>query len=503
MLFRPEPGEPVYAQLYRRLRDDILSGALRPDSRLPASRHLAQEAGVSRNTVLQAYEQLGAEGYVEGRRGAGTFVAHDLPDQRPAAAPAQTTEDRAPAFPPAPRLSAYARRAQRPWAPQMQPTAAHIRHDFRYGLPDLSDFPQTIWRRLLARHAVDPGNRSAHYAPTEGLPRLRAAIADYLHRARGTTFQAEDILIVNGSQQALDLIARLLIDPGDGVLIEEPHYLGAREVFAAAGARLIPAPVDDDGLDLAAAPPGDKARLVYVTPSHQFPSGAVMPLSRRLALLEWARAQDAYVIEDDYDSEFRYGGRPVEAVQALDRDSRVIYLGTMSKTLFPALRIGFMALPPGLRAPAVAIKHLADRHTPTLTQAAIADFIAEGHFERYVRRSRTRNAKRREALLSALRRHFGDQVRIQGSNAGLHLMIWFNGLAPARTAEMVARAAEAGVGVYPLDPYFLGAPKEAGLLLGYTSMDERAITDGIGRLARALLPIFGSSAPETVQAAVR
>ncbi len=485
MLFRPEPGEPVYAQLYRRLRDSILSGALPPDSRLPASRELARDSGLSRNTVLLAYEQLGAEGYVEGRRGAGTFVARDLPDPPPPRRPAGGSS--ADSRPPAPRLSAYAGRVQGPWAPQMRPTPAHIRFDFRYGLPDLGDFPQTVWRRLVARHAVDPDNRAAHYAPTEGLPALRQAIADYLHRARGVTFGAEDVLIVNGSQQGLDLIARLLVDPGDPVLIEEPHYLGAREVFAATGARLLAAPVDDEGLDIATAGPrAGAARLVYTTPSHQFPTGAVMPLARRLALLDWARAQDAYVIEDDYDSEFRYGGRPVEAVQALDRDRRVIYLGTMSKTLFPALRIGFLAVPPALRAPAIALKHVCDRHTPTLTQAAIADFIAEGHFERYVRRARTRNARRREAMLEALGRHFGSRARIQGSNAGLHLMLWFDDTPAEAVPAMVAAAAEAGVGVYPLTPYYQGTPQAAGLLLGYTAMDEAAIARGIDLLAGAI-----------------
>jgi len=486
MFIRADQAEPIYQQLYRRLRESILKGELAPGAQLPATRVMAGEAGVSRNTVLLAYDQLRAEGYVEGHVGAGTFVARELPDDvpaprtRPKRAEPGTQE-------PALGISAYAERARIIHAPSMAPTVRSIRHDFRYGLPGVAEFPRDTWRKLLARHARRFSIATSRYAEPGGLPRLRQVIAEYLRRARAVDCDESRVVIVNGSQQALDLIARMLIDPGQSVLVEDPQYLGAREVFLAAGAKLLPCPVDDDGMDIERAPKAaGAARLAYVTPSHQFPTGAVMPLARRLALLAWARKTRAYVVEDDYDSEFRYGGRPVEAVQALDAEGRVIYVGTMSKTLFPSLRIGYVVLPPALLQPFLAIKHLSDRHTSTLQQSVLADFIGEGHFERHVRRARTQNAKRRAALLGALQQAFGDRVTVQGSNAGLHMMLWFPDQPASDTPEIVAAAAAAGVGVYPVDPYYLGAPPAAGLLLGYAALTEREIDAGIRQLRRAL-----------------
>jgi len=482
MFVRPDLPEPIYQQLYRRLRESILKGELVPGARLPATRVLASDAGVSRNTVLLAYDQLRAEGYVDGQVGAGTFVARELPDDGPTP-PARQKPAKAASL----GVSAYAARAQMMPAPTMAPPPRRIRYDFRYGLPGVAEFPRDVWRKLLARHARRVSVATSRYAAPAGLAPLREAIADYLRRARAVDCDAEGVAIVNGSQQALDLIARLLVDPGDAVLIEEPHYLGAREVFLAAGARLIPCPVDADGLDIERAPKeARKARLAYVTPSHQFPTGAVMPLARRLALLAWARANRAYVIEDDYDSEFRYGGRPVEAVQALDSAGQVIYVGTMSKTLFPSLRLGYVVLPPALMKPFLAIKHLSDRHTSTLIQLVLADFIAEGHFERHVRRVKAQNAKRRAAVLRTLAEVFGDRVRIEGSNAGLHLMLWFNDRPPGDTAGIVEAAACAGVGVYPVGPYYLGKPRAAGLLLGYAALSEREIEAGIRLLGKSI-----------------
>jgi GntR family transcriptional regulator / MocR family aminotransferase len=484
MFFRPQSTGPIYQQLYRRLREAILAGELGPGARLPTTRALASEAGVSRNTILLAYDQLRAEGYIDGQVGAGTFVARELPDDAPVRRVRPAIESKAPAKL---GVSAYARRAQLIRTPLMAPTARTIRSDFRYGLPGVAEFPRDVWRRLLARHALRFSSQTARYAAPAGLPQLREAIAEYVHRARAVDCTPDRVLIVNGSQQALDLVARVLIDPGDRVLIEEPHYLGAREAFLAAGAKLVPCPVDGDGMAVEQAPKAAKrARLAYVTPSHQFPTGAVMPLARRLALLAWAGQAGAYVVEDDYDSEFRYGGRPVEAVQALDSAEQVIYVGTMSKTLFPALRLGFLVLPPALVEPFRAVKHLSDRHTSTLQQAVLADFIAEGHFERHVRRTRARNAKRREALLGALHAGFGDRAVVQGSNAGLHLMVWFRDRRIEQTEAMIAAAAAAGVGVYPVAPYYLGEPASAGLLLGYAALDEREITAGIRLLAGAI-----------------
>lgn len=279
----------------------------------------------------------------------------------------------------------------------------------------------------------------------------------------------------------------MLLDPGDRVVIEEPHYQGARLVFLAAGARLVPAPVDGDGLDVACLPrAGARARLAYVTPSHQFPTGVVMSLGRRLALLEWARRADAHVVEDDYDSEYRYEGRPIEAVQGLDRAGRVIYVGTLSKVLFPALRLGYLVLPGPLVEPFRRAKWATDRHTGTLEQEVLAEFIRDGHFERHLRRSRTRYAARRAALLDALAAHFGDRAEVVGANAGVHLLVWLRGVAPGALDRLVQRAAEDGVGVYPIAPYYLIPPKRAGLLLGYASLTEAEIRAGIRRLAAVL-----------------
>ncbi len=485
MFIRSDQAGPIYQQLYRRMREAILRGELQPGARLPATRTLAEDAGVSRNTILLVYDQLRAEGYVEGHVGAGTFVARELPDDvlRPAPRAARVDE----AAPPALGISAYANRARIILSPVAAPSAANLRYDFRYGLPGVAEFPRDIWRRLLARQAKRFSSETSRYADPAGLPRLRQVIAEYLRRARAVDCDESRVIVVNGSQQALDLIARTLIDPGNRVLVEDPHYLGAREVFQAAGARLVPCPIDDDGLDIDRAPKAaGQARLAYVTPSHQFPTGAVMPLARRLALLAWARKSGAYVIEDDYDSEFRYGGRPVEAVQALDTTGQVIYVGTMSKTLFPALRIGFLVLPPPLVKPVLAIKHLSDRHTATLQQSILADFIGEGYFERHVRRARTQNARRRAALLDALARIFGDKVVVQGSNAGLHLVAWFRDRPAVDTAKIVDAAAAGGIGVYPINPYYLSEPPSAGLLLGYAAMSEREIDAGIRLLGRVL-----------------
>jgi GntR family transcriptional regulator/MocR family aminotransferase len=479
----------LYQQLYQSLRSAILAGQLAPGTRLPATRTMARELSVSRNTVLLAYEQLLAEGYAVGQTGSGTYVASSLPDAMLTAANVpetlESTSQEA-----APRLSTYGRHAatNSPLNPPSDPARlSALRYDFRYGLPAVEDFPHDIWRRLLTRRARSASLRSLRYGPPEGYGPLREAIADYLRRSRAVICEPEQIVVVNGSQQALDLTARILLDPGDRVVIEEPHYQGARQVFLAAGAELLPGRVDAEGLDVTALPKAAaEARLAFVTPSHQYPSGAIMSLARRLALLSWAEATDAYVLEDDYDSEYRYEGRPVEAVQGLDRHGRVIYVGTFSKVLFPALRLGYMVLPRPLVQPILAAKWLTDRHTSTLEQEMLTDFIREGHFERHLRRSRTRNAALRAALLEALHTHLGSRISISGANAGIHLLVWLHDVAPDQLDALIAAAARADVGLYAVTPYYMTPPSQAGLLLGYAAMTETDIRDGIERLARVL-----------------
>ena len=482
MLISLEGSGPLFQRIYEGLRGAILEGRLAAGARLPSSRTLASDLGVSRTTILLAFDQLLAEGYVTGRVGSGTYVASELPDTALRAAgdgaAARPARERAR------RLSEYGERLGAEIVlPPPRPGA--VRYDFRYGLPPVEEFPHDTWRRILARRLRLASIRSLQYGPPEGHGPLREAIAGYLARSRAVNCTPEQVLVVNGSQQALDLVTRVLVDPGDAVVVEEPHYQGARTVFQAAGARLVAVPVDAEGLDAAAIPDtGLRTRIAYVTPSHQFPSGGVMTLARRLALLSWAERAGAYVLEDDYDSEYRYCGRPLESLQGLDRAGRVIYTGTFSKVMFPSMRVGYIVPPEPLVETFTKAKWLADRHSPTLEQEALAEFISEGHFERHLRRSRTRNAARRAALLGALDEQFGDRVGIEGANAGIHVIAWLRDMPFSGVGDFVERARAEGVGIYSVAPYYLDPPERAGLLLGYASLSERDIREGIARLAR-------------------
>ncbi len=480
----------LYGQLYRALRQQILGGRVRPGARLPSTRWLAAELGISRNTALLAYEQLAAEGYLRAGTHAGTFVAPDVPDNlafNPAlVAPARTA--RANGATSAVRLSQFAARvADDPINPAvireilMRPG---LPYDFRYGRPSFDDFPHATWHRTMSRHARRRAASDLDYGAPEGAPALRAELADHLRRARAVNCSPDQIVVVSGSQQAIDLAVRVLVDRGDRVVLENPHYFPARNVSRAAGARIEFVEVDDQGMQVAElAARRIKVKLAFVTPSHQFPTGALMPLARRLDLLAWARRAGAVVFEDDYDSEYRYSGRPVEALQALDDGARVLYSGTFSKTMFPGLRLGYLVVPENLVGIFRSVKTLLDTACPTSTQMALAEFMREGHFERHLRRSRARNAVRRAALLSAIQRHLGERVEVSGAAGGLHVLLWLNDVAFRRSAEIVARAERAGVGVYPVGPFYARPPARAGLLLGYTSLTENQIVEGIRRLA--------------------
>jgi GntR family transcriptional regulator/MocR family aminotransferase len=484
MFVKLESGEPLGQQVYQTFRRAILAGEMAPATRLPSTRALALELGVSRNVVLLAYEQLLAEGYAEGRAGSGTYVAAALPETPRVPRPGRRARSVRVAGPGP--LSRYGRRLAE--IPPAGPGATSVEHrlpyDFRYGVPSTDDFPRGIWRGIVARRLRAGSLGAMVYGPPEGHAPLRQALAAYLRRARGVVCEPDQIIVVNGSQQALDLTSRVLLDAGDRVVIEDPQYQGARRVFAAAGAVAVAVPVDADGLDVARIPPRSTvARLAYVTPSHQFPTGVVMSLARRLALLEWAERVGAYIVEDDYDSEYRYEGRPIEAVQGLDSAGRVIYVGTFSKVLFPALRLGYLVLPPPLVAPFAAAKWLTDRHTATLEQEVLAEFVGDGHFERHLRRARMRHASRRTVLLEALTKHLGDRVEIMGANAGVHLLVWLRDVLPRGLNRVIAAAAAEGVGVYPVAPYYVEPPRRAGLILGYASLTESQIRSGIKRLA--------------------
>ena len=491
-------------QLYTRLRRDILTGRLRPGERIPATRALASQLAVSRTTAVLAYEQLLAEGYIEARQGSGTFVSRQLPDDafrarhappRPAGPHAGGATRGTVAVPAARgdrRLSGWgARLATMGGSPLTAGETATERHapvpfDFRPGRPDWDAFPHRLWSRLSARSWRRRSADLASYGDPAGYRTLREAIATHLAQSRGVRCGADQVVVVNGSQQGIDVLARLWLDPGERAALEEPGYLGAALALRSHGIAVLPVPVDEDGLDLAALPRPDapeSPRLVYVTPSHQFPTGATLSLPRRLRLLEWAARGGALIVEDDYDSEFRYSGRPLESLQGLDTNGVVAYLGSFSKALFPPLRVGYVVLPPDLVAPFVAAKWLADRQTATLDQQVLSDFIHEGHFERHLRRMRRLYQARRDALLGALRQHLGGLVTPGGDGAGLHLVAWLPDGWDARA--LAARAARLGVAAPPLAPYYLEGEGRPGLMLGFAALDEARIREGIRRLAVA------------------
>jgi GntR family transcriptional regulator / MocR family aminotransferase len=485
MFLKLDSDGVLYDQIYRALRGNILKGRLSAGARVPATRDLSLELGVSRNVAIMAYRQLLDEGYLTTRMGAGTFVARELPRHLTTVAARRRPR---PARPPATiHLSAYARRVleasqgtQFTWEPRRDV----LPYDFRYGPPSFTDFPHETWCRVMARRARRVTIRELDYGTPEGLPALREAIADYVGRARAIACTPEQIIVVNGSQQALDMAARVLVDPGDVVLMEEPHYRGARTVMRAAGAKIETIAVDEHGLRIdELANRRTLSRIAIVTPSHQFPTGAVMPLGRRLELLSWARRTGACIFEDDYDSEFRYSGRPIEALAALDDSGCVLYAATFSKVMFPSLRLGYLIAPAPLIEPLRSVKALMDTGGASLAQAALVDFIREGHFERHLHRTRTRNASRRAAMLEAIERHLGSRAEVTGINAGLHLVLWLRDLPVSRSRELRMRAERAGVGIYPVDPFYLDPPKQVGLLLGYASMPEKQIAEGIRRFA--------------------
>ncbi len=478
---------PLYHQLYEALREAILTGQLVADSRLPSTRLLAEELNVSRNTVLTAFLQLYAEGYTNSRVGSGTYIASVMPDQLLAARPSPrpASADIAPKHPLSQRSQVLAQSAS-----VLRRTMYDFSEEisaFQDGVPALDAFPTEIWGQMLTRCWRHSSTQMMSYKSPAGYPPLREAIAAYLGAARGVRCSPEQVIVVNGSQQAIAMVAQVLLDPGDAAWIEDPGYLGARGVLLNAGADLVPVPVDSEGLDVAAGMlrcPG--ARLAFVTPSHQFPLGVTMSLSRRLRLLDWAKRSGAWIVEDDYDSEFRYVSRPLVALQGLDTEGRVIYLGTFSKVLFPSLRLGYMVVPPDLVDVFTAARLMADLHSPILEQAIVADFITEGHFARHIRRMRTLYAERQAALVEAAGRELRGKLEVSPAEAGLHLIGWLPEGQDDRTAA--ARAAEQGMKTQPLSQYKIERGGKTGLLLGYAAVSSQNINAGVKRLAEALTP---------------
>ncbi|HTZ58580.1 MAG TPA: PLP-dependent aminotransferase family protein [Acidobacteriaceae bacterium] len=471
-LHRPRAKQTLTQWLYVELRAAILDGKLGTGARLPASRDFANQYGLSRGTVVSVFERLQVEGYLSCHVGVGTWVNR-------VAAPVPTRAST--------KIPGYIRHVAsayvRPKPFVDLPFTKGIR-PFRIGNPDLSAFPAELWGRLAANRARK--FRSWLHAEEDGrgYRPLREAIAEYLRTSRGVRCSAEQIIVVSGIQQALDLLARLLLKPHDPIWMEDPGYFGATVAFGATGAKIIPVPVDEEGLSVSA---GKKmcahAKGVYLTPAHQFPLGVTMSLERRLSVLDWASRNGAFIIEDDYDSEYRFSGQPAPALQSLDHQSNVIFIGSFSKTMFPSLRMGYVVLPPALADYFLAFRYQTDFRNSSFDQAVLCDFIVEGHLARHLRRMRNLYASRLSALIEEGKRHLHGVLEISDVQAGLYTIAFLKNGMTSRQAERLA--AKQGVEVLAVDRYTLRRPDPKALLLGFAGYDEAAIREGLIRLSRA------------------
>lgn len=466
---------PLYLQLYEQLRGAILSGQLQAGVRLPSTRDLATNLSVSRNTVKAAFDQLLAEGYVSGKVGAGTYVASVPVDSiMQVQADADLSRSKLIAQPPV--LSKYGT-ALLPMQNNLLDRQHKQLRAFRPCVPALDAFPTEIWSRLMARHWRNRDPALLNYGEAQGYRPLRELIAGYLRFSRAIRCDPDQIVMVSGFQQALSLAARVLLDPGDAVWIEEPGFLGARNVLQSVGATLVPVSVDPEGINVEIGmSKHPTAKLACVTPSHQFPLGVTMSLSRRLALLQWAHQTGAWILEDDYDSEYRYTGNPLSALQALDQGERVIYVGTFSKVLFPSLRLGYLVVPPNLVNVFAAARALSDRHSPLIEQAVLSDFIAEGHFTRHIRRMRLLYAKRQAALVEAAQ-PLKPKIEVAPCNSGMHLVGWLPD--DVDDCWVSGHLAQQGVIAPPLSRYYLEPTLRSGLVLGYTAVDSHQIGEAM------------------------
>lgn len=475
---------PLYKQLYERLRGAILTGQLERGAALPSTRALASELGISRTTTILAYQQLVLEGYLQSRKGQGTVVARDLPTALLHTKPDWTHVDQ-PENRKAPPSQLASRVAPLKDTPYPARKAGRTGGIFYGGEPPLELFPYAVWARLIARHARRSLRAFSHYQPPAGYEPLREAIAAQVGITRGVRCTPEQIILTSGSQGALDLAVRTLLNPGEAAWLENPGYFGARGALLAAEARLVPVPVDEQGLVVVTGQTrSPAARLVLTTPSHQFPTGVTMSLTRRLALLEWAQAAGAWILEDDYDSEYRFTGRPLEALQGLDTAGRVLYIGTFSKVLFPALRLGYLVAPTELVEPLLLMRRFLDVHLPMLEQMALCDFLREGHFARHMHQMRQQLLQRRDVLYRELRAHLGGLLEVHLPKVGMYLVGW---LPPGKDDRYAAHLAEReGIAVMAISTYSLEPLPRGGLVFGFAGTDEEAIPQGVQRLAAVL-----------------
>jgi GntR family transcriptional regulator/MocR family aminotransferase len=469
MILKLDGHGALFEQLARSLKREILEGRFAPGSRLPATRILAKAIGLSRNTVLGAYELLCAEQLASSRPSSGTRVTHLAATPRARDARVSIAAQS--------RYSARTRKLSRITLSGIKPSR---RYNLQYGEPLLRPQVFASWRRKLLAAAIRGGPR---YPAAAGLLALRRAIADYLLRRRGVSCTPEDVLIVSGTQQALNVVARTVLDAGQSAVIEDPHYELVEHALLAHGARLVRVRVDAAGL-VAAELPGRPPRLIYVTPSHQFPSGAVMSLDRRIELLNYATKHNCWVFEDDYDGEFHYDGRPLPALQSLDVAERVIYSGTFSKTLFPGLRLGYIVCPPALRADLQTAKALEDLGCSSIEQTALASFLESRQYEKHLRKSLVELRGRRQALLEGLSRYLGDDIHIAASAGGMHLVVWFRNLTYVLFERLLGRAEELQLGLYPIHRYYQRRPPRPGLMLGFAGLTPGQLGSAMALLGR-------------------
>lgn len=450
-------------EIYRQIRRAILDRRLRPGDPLPPGRELARALAVSRGTVTVAYERLGAEGFVTSRQGAGTFVSELV-------TPAGRKNTG--------RLSTSALKPRPIWeAMAPLPVFDTVQFDFRTGRCDASLFPHRSWRRSVTWALRSGETNPGFYEHPAGYRDLRVAIARHIGISRGIRASADDIVITNGTQQALDILARVLLAPGEGIAVEDPGYGPPRQLFKTLGIRVVGVPVDRQGLIVDALPQG--IRAAYVTPSHQYPLSVTMTLPRRQALLAWAEGNNAAIIEDDYDSEFRFGGRPLEPLQTLDAKGLVVYVGSFSKTMLPTLRVGFLVTPPSLRAALHKAKFVSDWHSPTLTQVALARFIGQGMFARHVRRVSAIYRERHQFLTDAITREFAEHLELIPSTTGLHLTALARKMSVDQIADIARRAADRGVTVQVLSRFAVSGIPRAGVMLGYGAIPTAHIEEGL------------------------
>ncbi len=470
----PASRTPLHQQLFLSLRQAILDGRLKPNSQLASSRSLAAELNISRNTVLTAYDQLTAEGYLESRIGSGSYVSSHLPDdllERKSSGQAGQV----------PTREVYLSKMAAPY--KERPLKQTYRGlPFSPGLPALEEFPFEDWARLLARNWRKPKREFLVDNPIGGSAVLRDAIATHLGQTRAVRCDADQVIVLSGSQQAIHLVVRAFAEPGESIWMEEPGFPGIRDAIISAGANPVPVPVDAEGfrLDLAKSL-APEARLVCISPSHQYPLGQTMSLARRLDLLEWAKTEGKFILEDDYDSEYRYAGRPLSSLQGLDEDNRVLYVGTMSKVMFSGLRVGYMVVPKDLVDVFLALRRDIDSHSPAAPEAALADFISEGYLAAHIRRMRLLYEHRQNCLVTLLRQKLPDLIEVEPQESGMHLVAFLNPSVPDKQVEKAA--AEQGMLVRALSGFYNGVTHQNGLILGFAGTSETVMPQLVDRLA--------------------